>query len=301
MTYTQDELLQLIYDTRALSIWNRQKGPVFWYIAGVPGPFYVNTELLIGTGVAEELLGKINLILSEAAEPAERARRIKDVILGAYKDNPVYQKVIATMLAKADVMFPVSSYDFVSGGERRDWLFSIPFALGCGKKHVYLFKKQTAWCEESFTPGEKGLHVADLINNAASYFDLWFPALEKQKLSCIGTACIITRGANGVSRLKKHGQRISALASINLPFFQQSLKNGLIDKDTLEEIGVFFESDKKWASKYLIGRSDLFDVKTADKKSFERLQSFFTNDPWSLRKDHEGFFSEMQKAIATKA
>ena len=33
-----------------------KRGPVFWYAASVPGPFYVYTELVIGPALAEKLL-----------------------------------------------------------------------------------------------------------------------------------------------------------------------------------------------------------------------------------------------------
>jgi len=296
LVYTSDALIKLLYDSKALSIWDRKKGPVFWYIVGVPGPFYINTEWMIGAALADELLGKIDAILAGSKEPATRAQQLDELILAAYAKTPVYRDIVATMVARAKENFPEGSYSFVSGGERRDWLFSIPFAHECKMPHAFLFKNLSVFCDRPLKPHESSLHIADLINNAASYFDLWFPALEKAQLRCAGTLCVNSRGA-GMQRLEAHGQKAVALNAIELPFFKQSLTNGLISQDTYDEIDMHFESPRKWAVKYLIGNVALLDVENIDKKSFGRLQSFIARDPWNLRNDHQEFFDEMQAAI----
>jgi orotate phosphoribosyltransferase len=299
LTYTSDDLLKLIHDTEALSIWNREKGPVFWYAAGVPGPFYFNIELMISKDLADGLLQKITAILAATSEPAARAGQLNKIILEAYASNRVYAEIIATLVAKAREQFPTGSYSLVSGGERRDWLFSIPFAKEMGIKHAFLFKNQTLYCEQGIKDGEQTLHVSDLINNAASYFDVWLPTLEKAKLKCFGTGCVVSRGV-GTKKLEESGVKVMPLIKIDLAFFEQSLANGLITQDTLVEIASHFNSPREWARKYLVGNPGVFDIHNIDKKAFERLQSFLAKDPWSLRSDHEEFFVAMQKAIATR-
>src|SRR4051812_27323541 len=109
LTYTPDQLLKLIHDTGAFSAWDRNKGPVFWYIAGVPGPFYVNTELLIGKELAKNLLAQIDIILAEipGSDPAARAAKIESLILPAYEKEPVYKNLIAAMVTRAEKEFPL--------------------------------------------------------------------------------------------------------------------------------------------------------------------------------------------------
>jgi orotate phosphoribosyltransferase len=297
MTDTQNDLLKLIHETKAVSIWSHKTGPVFWYAASVPGPFYVNTELVIGPELAPLLLDQITNIIAETSEPTGRATKLNDAILSAYKNSAMYQRVIAAMIAKAKTEFPAGSYDVISGGERRDWLFSIPLAHEIGIDHVYLFKDHSAYCKRPLKNGEKALHVADLINNAASYFDLWFPILAQAKLECIGTLCVNTRGSNGLNRLTEYGLKTVTLNGVDTAFFEKSLAGGLIDRETLTEITAYFSSPQEWARKYLMKDVELFDVQALDKKSFERLQSFFTKDPWNLRKNHADFFASMQKEI----
>ncbi len=300
MADTNNDLLKLIHDTKAVSIWNRKTGPVFWYVLGVPGPFYVNTEMVIGPELSAKLLEKITSIIASTSDPAARAAQLNDLILDAYKNSAMYRQVIAAMVAKAKTEFPAGSYDVVSGGERRDWLFSIPFAKEIGVRHVFLFKDHSTYCEEKLKAGEKALHVADLINNAASYFDMWFPILEKAQLDYIGTLCINIRGTNGLKRLAEHGKKTVTLNNVDIGFFQKSLASGLIDAGTLAELDTYFAAPKDWAEKYLMGDVKLFDVENLDKKSYERLQSFFTKDPWSLKHGNETFFAAMHAEIAKR-
>jgi hypothetical protein len=300
MATPPDSLLKLVHDSKALSIWNRKMGPVFWYVAGEPGPFYLNTELMIGRELAENLLETITKTVAELADPEARAARLKAAIIGAYARNADYRVIIQAMIEKAQAEFPAGAYAAVSGGERRDWLFSIPFAEETGVKHIYLFKNKSMYCGHSLRPGEKVLHISDLINNAASYFDLWLPMLKASGLACAGTLTVNTRGAAGIARLEEAGCKVAALNRIDLSFFRASCESGLIDADTLNEIAAYFSSAKEWAARYLMRDAALFDVANLDKKSFERMKSFFDRDPWGLREGHKAFFDAMRASIAAR-
>ena len=297
MIYSANDLIKRIHDTKAVSIWNRKTGPIFWYAASVPGPFYVNTELVIGPELSANLLKQITAIVAETPDAPARAKKLETLIMEAYESDETFKNVIETMVAKMRTEFPSGSFSLISGGERRDWLFSIPMAKLLQVRHAYLFKNGELYCEQPIQSGEVAMHVSDLINNAASYFDAWLPILSKNGLTCVGTVCVNSRGSNGVDRLKANGQKVVALNSIDVAFFEMSKETGLIDKGTLEEIKLFFKSAQEWASAYLMDRPELFNASGIDAKSFDRLVTFFTKDPWSLRTQHEVFFMQMQKAI----
>jgi orotate phosphoribosyltransferase len=297
MIYTPNDLVKRIHDTKAVSIWNRKTGPIFWYAASVPGPFYVNTELVIGPELSALLLKEITAIVADMPDAVSRASKLDALIMQAFEKDVTFKNVIETMVERAKAEFPKNTYSVISGGERRDWLFSIPMAKLMNVKHAYLFKNGDLFCESSLQPGEVALHVSDLINNAASYFDAWLPILTKHGLSCTGTLCVNSRGTNGVDRLKDNGQKVVALNSIDVAFFEKSKETGLIDEATLDEIRLFFCSAQEWASTYLMEKAELFNASGIDAKSFERLVTFFTKDPWNLRSRHEAFFHEMIKAI----
>jgi len=297
MIYTQSDLLKLIHDTRAVSIWDHAKGPVFWYAANVPGPFYVNTEMVIGSALSEKLLREITAIVAGTIDTQARAEQLNRLIMDAYKHTPSWQKLIATMLERARTEFVPHNFTMISGGERRDWLFSIPFAHAADLPHLFLFKNKTFYSEQPIKAGQNVLHVSDLINNAASFFDLWQPALETLKLGCSGNLCVNIRGENGLRRLTEAKQKTIALVTIDVDYFRQLHAENLISQATFEEIAIFFASAQDWAIKYLIGKPSLFNVQSCDDKSFERLRFFITHDPWKLRPHHEAFFASMQKDI----
>ncbi len=301
MIYTQSDLLKLLHDTRAVSIWNRDKGPVFWYAANVPGPFYVNTEMVIGASIAEKMLREITAIVAGTIDTQARSLQLHHLIMDAYKTNPAWQKLIATMLDRARAEWTTHDFTMISGGERRDWLFSIPFAHAADMPHLYLFKNKTHYCGQHVKKGEKVLHVSDLINNAASFFDLWQPALNDLGLGCSGNLCVNLRGENGLKRLNEAKQKTVALVTIDREFFRLLHADDLIDRATFEEIAVFFGSAQDWAALYLIGNPQLFAIDTCDAKSFERLRFFISHDPWHLRPKHEVFFTAMSDAIKMRA
>jgi hypothetical protein len=297
MIYTQNDLLKLILDTHALSIWNREKGPVFWYAANIPGPFYLNTEMMIGKTMSEHLLREITAIIAGDVDAEARAEQLERLILEAFKKNKEWQRLIATMIDRAHKDFPANAYAYISGGERRDWLFSIPFAHMAELPHLYLFKNETTFCKQPLKAGQAVLHVSDLINNAASFFDLWQPALDKLKLKCCGNLCVNVRGETGLKRLREAGQKVVSLMSIDVEFFRRLHAADLITRETFEEISVFFASSSDWAAKYLIDKPQLFDASGCDAKSFERLKFFIEHDPWKMRPKHAAFFAAMEKEI----
>lgn len=300
MIYSQEDMIRRIHDTKAVSIWNHKTGPIFWYAASIPGPFYVNTELVIGPALSKTLLEGITAIVAETKDAQTRAEKLETLIMTAAQTDETFANIIETMVASVKTSFPEGSFTVLSGGERRDWLFSIPVAKALGIKHVYLFKNGAFYCAEPLHSGEVALHVSDLINNAASYFDNWLPILDKAGLHCIGTLCVNSRGSNGVDRLKVNGQKVVALNSVDISFFEKSLASGLIDAATLEELKVFFGSAQAWASRYVMDKPELFNAAGIDGKSFERLQTFFAKDPWALRESHPGFFQAMEAAIAER-
>jgi hypothetical protein len=220
--------------------------------------------------------------------------------MGEFKKTPSWQTLIASMVDRAKQEWKPGSYQMISGGERRDWLFSIPFAQLADMPHLFLFKNKTHFCEQPVKAGQNVLHVSDLINNAASFLDLWQPALQSMQLGCAGNLCVNLRGENGLRRLTEAKQKTVSLVTIDLNFFRHLRDEKLITQAVFEEISIFFGSAQDWAAKYLIGKPELFDVAGCDAKSFERLKFFVTHDPWKLRPAHEAFFTAMQQAITAR-
>lgn len=298
----QDTLINLIYKSGAVSIWDNRKGPVFWYAAGVPGPFYCNTEKMIGADAAASLLDAINKALAEGGTALEKQARIKSQVMAEYARNDDFRTLVKFMAESAKNDF-AQKPDFVSGGERRDWIFSYPVAQELGLPHVTMFKNG----EICFDPdgshilqGKNILHVSDLVNNAASFFDLWIPILERHGAKPYGSLSLVSRGRKGMDRLEQAGLAAVSLLSIDSAFFQKSLDSGLIAKNQQEEIEIYYDSPRAWAKKYIVTNGDIFQAELLEEKSRKRMESFFAGDPWDLKSLDETFFTETAKKIGVR-
>lgn len=298
MTAASPAILKLLHETRAVHIWDRKHGPVFWYAAGVPGPFYVNTEQLIGAAAASRILNDINAILASTTDNKKRAEALTAAIMTEYNISSDYQMVIAELANLTHQELLGDIYPFISGGERRDWFFSIPLAQHLKLKHIFLFKDGSAWCESPWQRGDHVLHVSDLINNAAS-LGIWLTSLQREGLNCPATVCVNSRGV-GKKKLEDAGINVIVLNEIGAEFFAKWQSSGLIDKGTLEEIETYYRSPAEWGKKYLTCDINVFNIKGLDEKSLKRLKDFFAKDPWGLRPEHEDFFQQMERAVAAK-
>ena len=78
--------------------------------------------------------------------------------------------------------------DFVSGGERRDFFFSMPVARRLGLGHLSIFKDLSCVytdadgasmpADQAGLSGKRSVHIADLVTVASSYIRAWIPAVE---------------------------------------------------------------------------------------------------------------------------
>ena len=294
---TEEELVKLIFSTNALSIWDNQTGPIFWYAAGFPGPFYVNTEKVVGAEIAERLLENISAIVKLDKTAAEKSSLLYDAVMTEYKNSESFQQVVASLKQLCEQEFNDADYTSIAGGERRDWFFSIPLAEELGKDHLYIFKNKEIYKESGIKEDEKSIHVADLINNAASHFDSWIPTLELNGVKMVGALSVIHRGENGMNRLKEINMKTHTLKGIDYDFFVDLKNKNLISENTLEELKLFFEDKVAWGKKYIINNPDLFDLKSLDPKSLERAKSFIANDPWDIEKDARETFEKLRTSI----
>ncbi len=298
--YSAHEFLGLIFSSKAVSIWNHETGPVFWYAAGVPGPFYVNTEKLIGADQSAALLDAINGIVGDASlNPEAKSEAVREAVLKSYRSNDVFQRIVATMIETSP--FPISEIDLISGGERRDWFFSVPFAEELGLDHLYIFKNGDVYRragEKSNHAGMRCVHISDLINNAASYFDKWLPILADHKMDLLGTISVINRGQVGMDRLKEADVKVHTLKSIDLPLFSELAQSGLIPQSSSDEISLYFKSKEDWARQYILARPEVFGLDAGlDAKSKERLQFFLAQDPWGLEPQAQETFKTLRAAL----
>ena len=88
----------------------------------------------------------------------------------------IYKTAIDALAESINEHVDINEIDYISGGERRDWFFSLVTAHLLKKPHITIFKDMDAYIFSEGTSKKAGtiegarvLHIADLITGASSY------------------------------------------------------------------------------------------------------------------------------------
>ena len=128
-----DKIVQALFDTKAIRVAPAETP--FWYTSGKLGPFFINTHFLARN--EETASGILKLIESAIAEDRNTApHKIFDAFCDLYKNDEIYRNCIDSIVETAKKY----DFDFISGGERRDFFFSMVPAHILGKPHLTIFK-----------------------------------------------------------------------------------------------------------------------------------------------------------------
>lgn len=226
-------ILEHLLESKALQI---MENTPFWYTSGDFGPYYINTHWLCnGKTESETILQGIQGLINSHL-PSVIDTGLCNQFKEAYDKKGIYKKVIDDI---ADLI--PSSIEYISGGERRDWFFSIMVAKLTGKTHVYLFKDQTL---HPFIEKKKVLHMSDLVNTASSYFNCWVPTLEQYGNTMEGTITIVSRSEKALNSLPHP----IALTSINPQYLIKNAELSNLQKENLQS---FDASPKDFMDEYL--------------------------------------------------
>ena len=135
------KLMSLLFETHAFKV--APENNPFWYTSGKIGPYFVNGDYLYGSETdSKELLGFIDNEL-ENEDKKDIPAHIFEKVLAHYKTNETYKYVIDSLKDYIEKNIDVSSIDYISGGERRDWYFSNLIAYFLNKPHVTIYKDLT--------------------------------------------------------------------------------------------------------------------------------------------------------------
>lgn len=120
------ELVSLLFDTNAFKVAHEDKP--FWYTSGKLGSYFVNVDYLYGSKEdSQELLSSIDELL--ANNPKEDIPYLLcEKIMEHYDNNEIFKTTIDKLVEYIENNFELQLIDYISGGERRDWYFSIPVA-----------------------------------------------------------------------------------------------------------------------------------------------------------------------------
>ena len=243
VSQTQATLERLLFETGAIRVAPADKA--FWYTSGTIGPYYSNTQNLIGGGaIADELLGLIDSWLS--GDAAVLPAKIAEFVFGIYEKNECFRTVADLIKECACENIDMARVDFVSGGARRDWFFSFIAAKLLGKPHISIFKDLSmaaggpyagpppypaaAPVRAGALAGASCLHVSDIITEASSYVRAWSPAIAASGARIAASVTVLDRLQGGGAALASIGIRHFALAALDAGFFDRAHRNGYIDE-----------------------------------------------------------------------
>ncbi|MCR5593000.1 MAG: orotate phosphoribosyltransferase [Saccharofermentans sp.] len=225
----------------------------FWYTSGKFGPFYINTHFLIkDEGVANDVL---RIIEDECATDKEKApKNIYEVLDRQYNSSETYRDVIDELVDLASKY----DFDFISGGERRDFFFSMPVAHLMDKPHLTIYKDMTStFTDSDFNPlnmpitGKTGLHIADLITEASSYDRAWVPAIRDVSAVINDTIAVVDRHQNGEAVLRSLGISMQTLTGVDKSLFDEAKQKGYIDDAQYELVIKFLEDPDKYMKDFI--------------------------------------------------
>lgn len=250
-----DKVIDALFETEAIRM--APADNPFWYTSGMLGPFYCNTHFLLKS---EQDAGDMLKVI-EAAIAEDKLTAPKKIFaeLKKYYDLGGTFKMTMDRLAEEAKNY---DFDYISGGERRDYFFSMIPAYILGKPHLTIYKDMSsAYSEnlegdavaptEDMLKGKKALHICDLINTASSYERAWVPAIRALGSDITDTLAVVDRCQGGDEVLAGLGVKLKTLTKINAAFFEDIYKNGIIDEAQKDFVLKYLSSPSEYMKHFL--------------------------------------------------
>lgn len=240
---------ECLFKTKALEICPENQP--FFYTSGKIGPYYINTHYLFGSKEeASDFLKEMNTWKNDLNTfPSAMVGRL----YSQYKNNEIFKIVTDLVTQKAENI----EADYISGGERRDFFFSLLTSLLLGKPHISIMKDKTALISDmDFTKsrvagekeisGKKVLHIADLVTEASSYLRAWIPAIKYTGGEISETLAVVDRNQSGKQVLLKNKINLFSFVKIDKGLFEQAKAENHINNKQYEMILEFIENPDKF-------------------------------------------------------
>jgi orotate phosphoribosyltransferase len=281
-----EKLLKWLFETNAIRVCPQDKP--FWYTSGTIGPYYINTHFLYGS---EEKANKLLAFIDREKENVLKCpERILEETMKNYQSDAIYQGLIDEMCAFIKNNIDVNEIEYISGGERRDWFFSLIIAKFLNKPHITIYKDLAAVVsidgkteELRKLNGESVLHIADLITEASSYERAWIPAIKNNGGRIKWSVVVVDRKQGGGELLKSYDVESFSMVDIDIGLFRRVLDMGLINKEQFDMIERYILDPKESMAEFLRKNPDFIkEALAADDKTRERAKLCIEKDFYGL-------------------
>jgi len=281
-----EKLVKWLFETNAVRVCPQDKP--FWYTSGTIGPYYINTHFLYGS---EEKANKLLKFIDEEKENILKCpERVLDQTLKNYESDAIYRGLIDEMCEFIKSNIDVNEIDYISGGERRDWFFSLIIAKFLQKPHITIYKDLTTVVttdgkteELKKLEGESVLHIADLITEASSYERAWIPAIKNNGGRIKWSVVVVDRKQGGGELLKSYDVKSYSMVDIDINLFKRVLDMGLINREQFEMIERYILDPKEAMAQFLRENPQFIkEALSADDKTRERAKLCIEKDFYGL-------------------
>ncbi len=191
----------------------------FPYTSGKIGPYYVNSEVVMKNG-------------------SDYNQAIMDMY------NLVFHMIAERVYGSSDVV--------ISGGERRDWIFSLPTANRLEKSHLMIYKDGKIIGPE--IKNRNVIHIADINNEGSSPRDKWIPTIRNNGGKIKDIFFYVDRMEDGRQVTKELGLDSLSLVYLNADSWSYLREKNIINEEIFGNLMVRNNDREEWARKML--RSD---------------------------------------------
>lgn len=187
----------------------------------------------------------------------------------------------------------LNNFEYISGGERRDWFFSVILSYLLNKPHLTVFKDMSALVSNSQffetknidnLNGAKVLHVADLITTASSYIKMWVPIIKNLNGKMENSLVVIDRNQGGKDNLKEVGVTSHALVTVDKDLFQKALELGVINQEQLNMVNKYFDNPDETMKLFLIDHPEFIEnsLKSNNERVLKRVHTLIDENLYGL-------------------
>ena len=285
------KLMSLLFETNAFKV--AEENNPFWYTSGKIGPYFINADYLYGSEQdSKDLLAFIDQELENESK-TDIPEHIFKKVLDHYNTNEIYRYVIDQMKEYIETNIGVENVDYISGGERRDWYFSNIMAYLLNKPHVTIYKDLTTVVSNSdFTSsepvssieGKNFLHLADLLNQSASFTRAWIPAIKNLGSNIVWSIFAVDRMQGGTETLTNDGVKVHSLLQIDDSLFTTAKELGVINDEQLTMLREFKKDPDGSMKQFLINHPEFIEnAKNSDNpKTVKRVNTLLEQNIYGL-------------------
>lgn len=159
----------------------------------------------------------------------------------------------------------------ISGGEKRDWIFSMPVAALLVWPHSMIFKDGKIIGAN--IDGLDVVHIADTNNEGSSLRDYWIPAIKKAGGNIRNILFYVDRLESGSQVVRDMGLMSDSLVPLNSYAWQCLKEHSVVNEMIYHNIMKRMEDREAWARRML--RSE---------KGLERLAEIYQRTPEKIMK-----------------